>query len=160
MRLKTLLTALGVTSAAERAPVATEETIAGTSETGDEVPRMESKMAIDIKGLSEIAGFIGACLVDSETGLMMASEGSGSFDLEGAAAANTEVVKAKLNAMKLLGLKDHIEDILITLGKQYHLIRPMEKSPSVFIYVALDRKAANLGMARVQVKNVEQALSF
>jgi hypothetical protein len=137
MRLKTLLTALGVTSAAERAPVATEETIAGTSETGDEVPRMESKMAID-----------------------MASDGSGSFDLEGAAAANTEVVKAKLNAMKLLGLKDHIEDILITLGKQYHLIRPMEKSPSVFIYVALDRKAANLGMARVQVKNVEQALSF
>jgi hypothetical protein len=118
-------------------------------------------MAIDIKGLNDIAGFIGACLVDSETGLMMASEGGGgSFDLEGAAAANTEVVKAKLNAMKLLGLKDFIEDILITLGKQYHLIRPMEKSPSVFIYVALDRKAANLGMARVQVKNVEQALSF
>ena len=117
-------------------------------------------MAIDIKGLADIGGFIGACLVDSETGLMMASEGSSSFDLEGAAAANTEVVKAKHSAMKLLKLNDHIEDILITLGKQYHLIRPMEKSPSVFIYVVLDRKAANLGMARVQVKNVEQSLSF
>jgi len=117
-------------------------------------------MAIDIKGLSDISGFIGACLVDSETGLMMAAEGSGNFDLEGAAAANTEVVKAKLNAIKLLKLNDSIEDILITLGKQYHLIRPMEKAPTVFIYVALDRKAANLGMARVQVKNVEQNLSF
>jgi len=117
-------------------------------------------MAIDIKGLSEIAGFLAACLVDSETGLMMASEGSGSFDIEGAAAANTEVVKAKRNAIKMLKLNDSIEDILITLGKQYHLIRPMEKTPTVFIYVALDRKTANLGMARVQVKNVEQALSF
>lgn len=117
-------------------------------------------MSIDITALSGIGGFIGACLVDSETGLMMASEGSGSFDLEGAAAANTEVVKAKLNAIKMLKLNDSIEDILITLGKQFHLIRPMEKTPTVFLYVALDRKAANLGMARVQVKNVEQSLSF
>ena len=118
-------------------------------------------MAVDIKGLSEIAGFIGGCLVDSETGLMMASEGGGSaLDLEAAGAANTEVVKAKLLAIKTLDLKDFIEDILITLGKQYHLIRPLEKSPSVFIYVALDRKAANLGMARVQVKNVEQTISL
>ena len=84
----------------------------------------------------------------------------GSFDIVAAAAANTEVVKAKRNAIAMLKLGDHIEDILITLGKQYHLIRPMEKTPSVFMYVALDRKAANLGMARVQVKNVEQTLSF
>ena len=118
-------------------------------------------MAIDIKGLNEIAGFIGGCLVDSETGLMMASEGgNGQIDLDAAAAGNTEVVKAKRNAMKLLGLKDSIEDILITLGKQYHLIRPMEKTPTVFLYVALDRKTANLGMARVQVKGVEQTLTL
>ena len=117
-------------------------------------------MAINIKALNEIGGFIAACLVDSETGLMMASEGSGSFDIECAAAANTEVVKAKLNAISLLKLNDSIEDILITLGKQYHLIRPMEKTPTVFIYVVLDRKSANLGMSRVQVKNVEQSLSF
>ncbi len=117
-------------------------------------------MAVNIKGLTEIGGFIGACLVDSETGLMMASEGGGSLDLDAAGAANAEVVKAKLNAIKLLNLKDHIDDILITLGKQFHLIRPLEKTPSIFIYVALDRKAANLGMARVQVKNVEQTLSI
>jgi predicted regulator of Ras-like GTPase activity (Roadblock/LC7/MglB family) len=160
MKLKTLLTALGVNSAPERKPEEAARMTVGNTVTGDPVPEMESRMAIDIKALGEIGGFIGACLVDSETGLMMAAEGGSGFDLEGAAAGNTEVVKAKLNAMKLLGLKDHIEDILITLGKQYHLIRPMEKSPNVFIYVALDRKTANLGMARVQVKNVEQSISF
>ncbi len=114
----------------------------------------------DISKLAEIGGFIGACLVDSETGLMMASEGGGKLDLEAAGAANTEVVKAKLSAIEMLGLNDSIDDILITLGKQFHLIRPLEKTPTVFLYVALDKKAANLGMARVQVKKVEQEIEM
>ncbi|GMG84037.1 hypothetical protein LNKW23_32510 [Paralimibaculum aggregatum] len=119
----------------------------------------EMTMSTNISGLNEIAGFIGACLVDSETGLMLGSEGGGSrFDLEAAGAGNTEVVKAKLATMQALGLNDTIEDILITLGKQYHLIRPLSANPSIFIYVALDKKAANLGMARIQVKKVEQTL--
>lgn len=114
----------------------------------------------DISGLADMGGFIGACLVDSETGLMMGSEGGGKFDLETAAAGNTEVVKAKLAAAEMLGLDDCIEDILITLGKQFHLIRPLENNPTCFLYVALDKKGANLGMARVQVKNVEKTLSL
>ncbi|MDO6590359.1 hypothetical protein DS901_11350 [Loktanella sp. D2R18] len=123
--------------------------------------KKESDMAkVDISKLAEIGGFIGACLVDSETGLMMASDGGGDLDLEAAGAANTEVVKAKLSAIEMLGLDDHIDDILITLGKQFHLIRPLEKTPTVFLYVALDKKSANLGMARVQVKNVEKTLAI
>ncbi|SFI25625.1 hypothetical protein [Jannaschia pohangensis] len=114
----------------------------------------------DISSLTEIAGFIGACLVDSDTGLMMASEGGGTLDLDAAGAANTEVVKAKLAAIEMLGLDDHIDDILITLGKQFHLIRPLAKTPTVFLYVALDKKAANLGMARVQVKKAEEKISL
>lgn len=115
----------------------------------------------DISALSGITGFIGACMVDSETGLMMASEGGdGKLDLEAAGAANTEVVKAKLAAIEMLGLDDSIDDILITLGKQFHLIRPLEKTPTVFLYVALDKKSANLGMARVQVKKVEQTIQL
>ena len=115
---------------------------------------------VDISKLTDITGFIGACLVDSETGLMMASEGGGKLDLEAAGAANTEVVKAKLSAIEMLGLDDHIDDILITLGKQFHLIRPLEETPTIFLYVALDKKSANLGMARVQVKSVEKTLSL
>jgi predicted regulator of Ras-like GTPase activity (Roadblock/LC7/MglB family) len=160
MKFKTLLTALGVTSVSKP----TKESAVGTTVAGNVNEGLslkeENEMAIDLKGLNEITGFIAGCLVDSDTGLMMASEGSGSFDVEGAAAANTEVVKAKRAAIKMLKLNDHIEDILISLGKQYHLIRPLEKTPAVFMYVALDRKTANLGMARVQVKNVEQGISM
>lgn len=117
-------------------------------------------MSMDISTLEDLAGFIGGCVVDSETGLMLASVGGGALDLEAAGAANTEVVKAKLAAIDQLGLDDAIEDILITLGKQFHLIRPLEKNPTVFMYVALDKKSANLGMARLQVKKLEATLEI
>jgi predicted regulator of Ras-like GTPase activity (Roadblock/LC7/MglB family) len=117
-------------------------------------------MSTNIAATSDIAGFIGACLVDSESGLMLASEGGGKIDLEAAAALNTQVIKAKLQAIESLGLQDQIEDILITMGKQLHMIRPLEKAPGVFLYVALDKKAANLGMARMQVKKIEGTLSI
>ncbi|WP_425074890.1 roadblock/LC7 domain-containing protein [Sagittula sp. S175] len=116
-------------------------------------------MSTNLSALKELSGFIGACLVDSDTGLMLASETSNTkFDLEAAGAANTEVVRAKNAAMKALGLNDAIEDILITLGQQIHLIRPLAANPAVFVYVALDRSASNLGMARLKVKSVEGTL--
>jgi predicted regulator of Ras-like GTPase activity (Roadblock/LC7/MglB family) len=117
-------------------------------------------MAADLSKTAEIAGFIGACLVDTDTGLMLTSYGGGRLDLEAASSANTEILKAQLKMNEELGLDDGIEDILITLGKQIYLIRPLAKLPSVFIYVALERKAANLGMARLQVKKVEASMSF
>lgn len=122
--------------------------------------QMENEMSLNISELTEISGFIGACVVDSDTGLMLTSEGGGKLDLEAAGAANTQVVKAKLQAIETLALDDAIEDILITLGKQFHLIRPLEKNPSIFIYVALEKKAANLGLARIQAKKVEKTLSI
>ncbi|MCU0826765.1 MAG: protein kinase [Tabrizicola sp.] len=118
------------------------------------------KMAIDLSGLKEITGFIAGCLVDCDSGLMLASELVGKFDIETAAAANVDVVRGKQNAVRLLGLNDSIEDILITLSSQFHLIRPLEGAPNLFLYAALDRKVANLGMARLQVKKVEQSIQF
>jgi len=118
-------------------------------------------MSTDISELRNVTGFIGACLVDADSGLMLAAEqGDAKFDLEAAGAANTEVVRAKNEAIQALGLKDQIEDILIALGTQYHLIRPLEANPLVFIYLAVDRKTANLGMARMKVKSVEGTLKI
>ena len=50
--------------------------------------------------------------------------------------------------------------ILITLGKQYHLIRPLRSKPQVFFYLALDRGRANLGMARLTLADVEKELQL
>ncbi|VAW50046.1 hypothetical protein MNBD_GAMMA04-487, partial [hydrothermal vent metagenome] len=43
-------------------------------------------MLIDISPLTEINGFIGACLVDSDTGLILESEDTGRLDMEVAGA--------------------------------------------------------------------------
>ncbi|QBY00664.1 roadblock/LC7 domain-containing protein [Rhodophyticola sp. CCM32] len=120
---------------------------------------MANSSNTDLSPLADISGFIAACLVDGESGLMLAQQTSGTkFDIEAAGAANTEVVRAKNEAMAALDLNDSIEDILISLGTQLHLIRPLESNPMVFVYVALDRKKANLGMARMTVKKVEGEL--
>lgn len=108
--------------------------------------------------LNQIDGFIGAALVDSESGMLLGQEGGGGLNLEVAAAGNTEVVRAKRKTMNNLGLKDAIEDVLISLSKQYHLIRPLRSRPTLFFYVALDRQRANLAMARITLADVEKDL--
>ena len=118
-------------------------------------------MTINMEALQSIDGYIGAAIVDSDSAMCLAFDGgAGMLDLEVAAAGNTEVVRAKRKAMQMLKLKDRIEDILINLDKQYHLIRPLETNDAVFIYLALKRSSANLAMARVQLKAFEKTLKL
>jgi hypothetical protein len=106
----------------------------------------------------EIDGCIGACIVDSNSGMTLGSVGGNGLDLEAAAAGNTEVVRAKRKTMKALNLQDSIEDMLITLGKAYHLIRPLQSNDALFIYLVLDKTKANLAMARHQLRQIEKDL--
>jgi hypothetical protein len=103
-------------------------------------------------------GALCAAVVDSASGMMLGSAGSG-LDLEVAAAANTEVVRAKMKAMRQLGLNDVIDDILITLGKQYHIIRPVSRKEGTFIYFVLDKGKSNLALARRKAQDVERELT-
>ena len=111
--------------------------------------------------LTEILTIDGAkatSLVDANSGMVLGEAGSG-MDMELAAAGNSEVVKAKLKTMESLGLTGSIEDILITLDDQYHIIRPIEKQDGLFLYIVLDKAKSNLALARRKVQNVEKELT-
>lgn len=116
-----------------------------------------------LKEAMNITGAIGVALVDFDSGMMLGSAGGGGeLDLEIAAAGNTEVVRAKMNTINQLGLRDSIEDILITLGDQYHLIRLVSAGTGqgLFFYLALNKGQANLAMARRQLSAIEAELSI
>ena len=112
-----------------------------------------------LASLLTVDGAMLVALVDSSTGMLLGEAGSG-LDLETAAAGNTEVVRAKLRTVKSLGLTDTIDDILITLTSQFHIIRPLAKTPEVFIYFVLDRSRANLALARIKAKEIDGQLDL
>ncbi|MFI5808168.1 hypothetical protein [Streptomyces sp. NPDC051561] len=115
------------------------------------------------EAMTSIEGSVGAALVDYTSGMALGTLGGGKdLDLTVAAAGNTDVIRAKLHAMEMLGLKEDIEDVLITLSGQYHLIRLLRGrgSNGLFLYLVLDKGRANLAMARHQLKRIEAELEL
>jgi len=104
---------------------------------------------------SDMPGFMAASLVDTESGMTLGLKSNRpDFDLAAASAYNSEMVKQKLKIMKALNLRTHMEDMLITLGDQIHVIKLV--SPTTFIYLAVDRSQCNLAIVR-NVINKHQA---
>ena len=112
-----------------------------------------------ISELLTVDGATACAVVDSDSGMVLGKEGTG-MDLDLAAAGNTEVVKAKLKTMKSLGLSESIDDILITLETQYHVICLMPSKPSVFIYLVLDKSKSNLALARIKANDCAKAMEL
>ncbi len=68
-----------------------------------------------------------------------------------------------MRTMESLRLDDSIDDILITLQKQYHLIRLLKSSRNeqgLFLYLVLDRQKANLALARHNLRQIESELTI
>ncbi len=114
-----------------------------------------------IRQLLSIEGATGAAIVDYASGMALAQGGNPSFDLGIAAAGNSNVVRAKLATMSELGVTDEIDDILITLSSQYHLINVLntQGSNGLFIYLVLSRTSANLALARHKLKAVSSQIA-
>ncbi|MFV2195105.1 hypothetical protein [Nocardiopsis sp. LOL_012] len=114
-----------------------------------------------LKDMMSIEGALGAAVVDYGSGMALGTlSATSSLDLNVAAAGNTEVVRAKMRTMDQLGINETLEDILITLSGQYHVIRPLtdRKGQGLFLYLALDRSRSNLALARHRLKGIEETL--
>ena len=121
--------------------------------------------AIDValKEALQLDGAIAAAVVDYTSGMALATAGGDhTFEPAVAAAANTEVLRAKLRTIEMLGLQEKIEDILVTLDSQYHLLRPLtgRAGKGLFVYLALHKERANLALARHRLRTIESAIDI
>jgi hypothetical protein len=106
----------------------------------------------------DVPGFVAASLVDLESGMTLGARSlRPDFDLTAASAYNSEMVKQKLKIMKALKLETTLEDMLLTLGDQIHLIKLV--SPTSFVYLVADRAQANLAIVRNGVNKHTQSLA-
>lgn len=98
--------------------------------------------------LQDLPGLMAVAVVDTNSGMSLASHSNTpSINPDTAAAYNTEVVKQKQKAMSALKLAgETIEDILITLTNQIHLLKLTENNK--FIYLVVNSRDTNLAIAR------------
>lgn len=106
-----------------------------------------------------VSGYIAVAVTEIKSGISYYTDSIVSdFDPELAAAFNLEVVKAKLNAISALGLKQNIDDIMINLSSQIHIIDVSENN-EYFIYLAVDSTRENLGMTKALLNKYKKEIS-
>ncbi len=107
---------------------------------------------------NDASGFIAASVVDLDSGMTLAVKSVRSdFDLTAASAYNSELVKQKLKIMRTLAMSGTMEDMLITLSDQIHLVKLV--GPTMFLYLAVDRTQSILAIVRMAVNKHVTALS-
>ncbi|MBP8532685.1 hypothetical protein [Streptomyces sp. MK37H] len=111
-----------------------------------------------LREMMECEGALAASLVDylSRISLGAAQTPQGP-DLEKVAYGDTDVLRAKLSTLELLGYSaERLEDIVVTLDTEYHVIRPLSQraSQGVFLYLVADRARADLDSTRATMRDV------
>jgi hypothetical protein len=112
-----------------------------------------------LQELMKSEGALAAALVDASSSTLLNQQGDSKL-IATRNSVITEMVRMKLSLMEKMRLEDHIEDMLITLSSQYHVIRTLSTAPNVFVYLVLNRDTANLALARLKVMAVEQTLTY
>lgn len=105
--------------------------------------------------VSDIDGFMLACLVDASTGMVLASrKDQDDISLPTAAAGAADIA----NVLALLAGQlpvDGLEDVMVTFRRQLYMIRVVRENPEpqILLLVILDRSRVNLAMARREIRN-------
>ena len=105
--------------------------------------------------VSDIDGFMLACLVDASTEMVLAArKDQDDISLPPAAAGAADIA----NVLSLLAGQlpvDGLEDVMVTFRRQLYMICLVraEPEPQILLLVILDRNRVNLAMARREIRN-------
>lgn len=116
-------------------------------------------MRLALEAIVQLEGAVGAALADLDSGITVAAVGgSPDLDVEVAAAANAAFVRAKRAVLNQVCPEDQLEDIVVLLTTQIHVIRPLPRHVSAFLYVAFERSGTTLALARLGLRELEPKL--
>jgi hypothetical protein len=123
----------------------------------DDSVKEENLVHRTLSRLRSIHGLVSASLVEPDSAHVLETVATGS---DASAAATTVAAAASDIAQVIallaagLGEPDDLEDVIITLGRRHHLIRPLPGAGSdgLLIVLTLDRAGTNLAMARQQLR--------
>lgn len=123
-------------------------------------PPHPARAAAVLQELMLLDGLVFAALVDINTGQVIASEGRGP-DIDRAAAAAAEVLSVHRRTLRLMGHwrpNDPVDEVLVTAGSRYHILRTLQAHPDLFILAVLDKLRSNLAMTRFRIMEAQQVL--
>jgi hypothetical protein len=133
--------------------------------THDVLDPMRAKRAL--AGMLGLDGLLGCAIVDAGTGLVLARESRESreaaqpelpIDMDLAAAASAQILRAHRQAARAMGLPDSIEELMTSAGPRQQVIRAVARHPDLFLVALLEKHRTNLALARFQLMEVERAL--
>lgn len=113
-----------------------------------------------LQELMLLDGLIFAALVDVNSGDVIASEGRGP-DIDRAAVAAAEVLTVHRRTLRQMGHwrpNDPVDEVLVTAGSRYHILRALQAHPDLFILAVLDKLRSNLAMTRFRIMEAQQVL--
>ncbi len=114
-----------------------------------------------LSSLLKLDGLIGCAIVDGATGFVMAHEARPDhpIDMELAAAAAAQVLRAQRESARSMGLTDPIDELITTAGSRNVLIRALQRHAELFIVALFEKHRTNLALARFQLLEVERSLA-
>jgi len=107
-----------------------------------------------------VDGLLGCAVIDGTTGLVLAREcrEDPPADLDLAAAASAQVLRAHRLAARSMGLPDQIDEVMVSSGPRQSVMRTLSRHPDLFLLAMLDKFRANLALARYKLMEVEKSL--
>jgi len=110
-----------------------------------------------VKRCAAIKGVIECCVFDIDLQRSLAH--SGTQRMADRLAAKGAMMHAVISdSANVLGLGPAHPDAAITLEQHYLLLRPMPGRPRVALHMVIDRHHGNIGLARAQLHQIDQAL--
>ena len=126
-----------------------------------EQPAAQAKIASALAEAMKLDGAIGVALANWELDQCLGVQGGREgLRIDVAVSGNCRVMRALSTCMARVGQKGSMQDVLITLDAQLHILTPLAAHDRLFLYIALDRSRGNLALARHRIGRIVGELAF